>query len=986
MEEIFISYARSDRGEAVALADWMHGEGFSHVFLDADSLRAGALWSKDLELAIDRSDIVVLLLSPAWLQSDWCKTEFTLARRARPPKAIIPLVIKSIDDQMNPPGLRELQFLELPLAGPQVALAKPMPKGVGREPVEFAGDGLNRLRGVLDCYTLTKASHFPWPPPEEPRRSPFRGPLALDHLDAGVYFGRDLEVSHALQCLRTIRLEMGPRMFSILGASGSGKSSLLRAGLYARLRRRRLEFFPLPVIRPQGAPLFGVGGLVDAISSCADDHNLSISLAEIRSAVIDGNVATEALLAKLVAHVRSPDTGTSAVHSRPTVLLMVDQAEELFGGEDESLEFRHRMAALTMSKSVDVVPVLAMRSDRYDGLQHASELQLVARHTFDLGPMPRGSLSKIIEGPCDRLKGTQRSAEFTPELVAQLLIELGEGDVRDALPLVAFTLERLYLEYGGLGKITRAHFDLFGGALGSIERAWERVIDRMGALRSEGFPQSRIDKLSMLRWTLIPRLAAVDLETGKPRRMDARLSDFTVAEQKLIEILVNERLLTSDVNIPEAQKTVEVSHDAMLRNWPPLQGWLVEDAGLWSARTVLRLSTQVWKDQSRSDEWLMHIGAQQASLRKIVERQDLQTTLSADELAYVDGCSRENIRTVNRKRRYRWSIGGMLFLLVVFAFLWSNQQKLESLYRWYAHTVSFSQHYFYPYLKSTEQLKQLRDSEGFVECASQLFCPSMVIVPSGTFQMGSSAEDLLRLRDRYGESDLGIDETPQQLIRVRSFAIGRFEVTVDQWERCVAFGPCPRLSAHSFGKGPKPVINVSWHEANLYVRWLSEMTGAEYRLPTEAEWEYAARARSNSDYWWGSDSTEGSENCVGCREGKIDRTLFVGSSGKPNPFGLHDVHGNVREWVDANWSCSHALNHPCTRERRDPDLPPVMKVVKGGAWFTKSEHSRSANRGKQDPINRTTFIGFRVARTLSSGAEREPSSVENVLEGTWTPQ
>jgi formylglycine-generating enzyme required for sulfatase activity len=179
--------------------------------------------------------------------------------------------------------------------------------------------------------------------------------------------------------------------------------------------------------------------------------------------------------------------------------------------------------------------------------------------------------------------------------------------------------------------------------------------------------------------------------------------------------------------------------------------------------------------------------------------------------------------------------------------------------------------------------------------------------------------------------------------------VGRYEVTFDQWDLCVANGGCNgyRPDDAGWGRGNRPVINVSWNDARTYVQWLSEMTGQRYRLLTSAEWEYAARAGTTTNFSWGDSdpvcdqSASNGANFDACSD---DRTRPVGSF-QPNGFGLHDMHGNVWEWVE--------------------DAEGSSRVLRGGCWLNNPRDLRSAYRVWSDPTGRSNSArGFRVARSI----------------------
>jgi formylglycine-generating enzyme required for sulfatase activity len=231
-------------------------------------------------------------------------------------------------------------------------------------------------------------------------------------------------------------------------------------------------------------------------------------------------------------------------------------------------------------------------------------------------------------------------------------------------------------------------------------------------------------------------------------------------------------------------------------------------------------------------------------------------------------------------------------------------------------------------------------------------CPEMVVAPAGNFTMGSNEFD---------------NEKPPHPVTIRQpFAVGKFEVTVDEWNACRAHGGCNLEAGGSYpGRGQHPATIVSWDEAKEYVAWIVKLTGKPYRLLTEVEWEYAARAGTTTTYFWGNDIGAGNANCNGCGsqwDGK--QTAPVGSF-KPNAFGLYDMHGNVWEWVEDCWHDSYrgvpsdgaAWTTACTDRN--------SRVLRGGSWYEGPQDLRAARRLENSVDARSVYSGFRLARTLN---------------------
>lgn len=241
----------------------------------------------------------------------------------------------------------------------------------------------------------------------------------------------------------------------------------------------------------------------------------------------------------------------------------------------------------------------------------------------------------------------------------------------------------------------------------------------------------------------------------------------------------------------------------------------------------------------------------------------------------------------------------------------------------------------------------------FQDCSA---CPQMVVIPTGSFMMGSPETD----------ADARENERPQHKVTIATpFAASRFEVTFAEWNACIDAGGCEhRPSDQGWGQGARPVINVSWDDiTKQYLTWLSRVTGQAYRLLTEAEWEYAARAGATTRYSWGDVLGENNANCNGCKsQWDNEQTAPVGSF-KPNDFGLYDMHGNVWEWVQ-DCHDENAYATAPTDGSAVPDEPDCDRVLRGGSWMGNPRSMRAAFRNAIFPEYRLSGYGFRVARAL----------------------
>jgi formylglycine-generating enzyme required for sulfatase activity len=226
-------------------------------------------------------------------------------------------------------------------------------------------------------------------------------------------------------------------------------------------------------------------------------------------------------------------------------------------------------------------------------------------------------------------------------------------------------------------------------------------------------------------------------------------------------------------------------------------------------------------------------------------------------------------------------------------------------------------------------------------------CPELAVVPAGSFEMGSN--------EFY--------ERPRHRVTIaKPFAIGRREVTFEEWDRCVDEQGCKyRPPDRGWGRGSRPVTNISWVDATEFVEWLSAKTGKRYRLPSEAEWEYAARGGTQTSFWWGQDARAGQANCVGCLATPPQQTS-PSASYAANPFGLYDTSGNAAEWVADCWHENYrgAPSDGSAWVARDCR----ERVLRGGSFASEGTYVRSSARFKYDADVRYYANGFRVARDL----------------------
>jgi len=335
----------------------------------------------------------------------------------------------------------------------------------------------------------------------------------------------------------------------------------------------------------------------------------------------------------------------------------------------------------------------------------------------------------------------------------------------------------------------------------------------------------------------------------------------------------------------------------------------------------------------------------EAGLARTLDKERAEWELSHDFVAHAVGRFLGRRRSQMLRQTGAYAAPALLAISLAGG-LWMSRSALNDLMYWYF-TVR-------PYVLTAEaERARIESKEPFRECAAD--CPEMIVIPAGDFMMGSPET----------EQGRDPDEGPQHKVSIaKPFAVSKFDVTFAEWDACAAHGDCePRIGDQGWGRGRRPAINISWDDAQRYVEWLSRLTGRSYRLLTEAEWEYAARAGTTTAYYWDVEIGKGNANCAGCGSEWDGRQTSPVGSFKPNAFGLYDMAGNVWQWVQ---DCYHNGYDGAPNDgsaRTDGDCS--RRVVRGGSWDFNPRNLRSADRGGVATDDRYVNLGFRVGRTLT---------------------
>ncbi|TAJ84534.1 TIR domain-containing protein [Reyranella sp.] len=545
MAAIFISHSSRDNEAAGQIKSWLDAEGYEQVFLDFDKetgLGAGREWERQLYEAIDRCHAVLLLVTPAWLASKWCFVEFTQARALG--KVIFPIVLTADDRNLLGPPLSTIQAEQWNDAG-RAHLA-------------------HRLKDVA----AEIARGYRW----DPSRAPWPGIMSFAAEDAAVFFGRDPEIREICERLEARRAQGGARLLLIVGASGSGKSSVLKAGVLRYLAKDRRRFVTLPPFRPGRTPMVAFAKvLAEALGKPGEYRAIRAELAGADPALAFAEL-TEAL--------------TIGPAREATILISIDQFEELFttAKATDRADFLRLLSAVTAVGPEAALPVQLVATVRSDLLGEIlkSDGFAAAHDVFTLGGLPADRVKSVIAGPAE-----VAAIGLEDGLVERILGDVGTAP--EALPLLAFTLRELYERHGRDRKLTLLEYEELGDRernLRPLENAVRRTAeDTLKAAAPEP------DEMLALREAFVGQLVRVNDEGVRLRR-PARQKDIPERAHRLVKHLTNARLLSS--RSEGDSNAVEVAHEALFKAWPQLASWLDEEQDFLIGRRQIEDAERRW--------------------------------------------------------------------------------------------------------------------------------------------------------------------------------------------------------------------------------------------------------------------------------------------------------------------------------------------------------------------------------------------------------
>jgi len=899
------------------------------IFFAPKSLRAGGLWLPDLAREIAEATAFVLLVGEKGI-GPWQAMEYYEALDRRVKQDDFPVIFVLLDGQPAPglPFLRQLHWVITTDPTAEKDLARVMDAAAGG--------------GAL-------------PPGELWRHTaPYRGLNAMTESDADFFFGRARETAEVIGALA----DTPDKLPVLLGNSGVGKSSLAQAGAIAALVQqawpetaetpgmwppafnasRRWCFLKLkPGIEP-------VRALVEPFLWTWQFDAVDPGRAELQSSwvckLLEGKVTLRDLLDATQARYRNE------LHQPepPAFLIYIDQGEELYARSEE--RERRLFSEMLVHGLGDprLRAMISMRADFFGDLQKDEPLYMAHRQ-INVPPLREAQLHEVASRPAALL-----SARFDPEeLAAALAGRTAQESAKDAgaLPLLSYLLDDMWtgMVKRGDGKLRLPKAAVEIGAV---------LVDR-----ADAFLAAHPNSEDQLRRIFTLRLATVRKGEEPTRRRAAR-SEFTDEEWRLVSELADHpnRLLVTAT--PEAGESyAEVAHETVFRRWEKLREWIEAEREFLAWRTGLESARRAWQDtpdSAKRDALLMGAALTKAQSR-LEERRDNLSDVDRD---FID----QSIQRERRARARARLVQTLVYVLLVGIILGLigviNEAYVREQVNWYWTMRPYRVANVDPYVLKPEAERALKPGDRFRECAND--CPEMIVIPAGEFMMGSPVNK----EGRLSNEDDG-DGHQHKVTIARPFAVSKFDVTFADWNACVSVGGCPQASDPGWERGTRrPFTYVGWDDAQTYAAWLSRMTSRTYRLLTEAEWEYAARAGKQTAYYWGDEIGKDNANCADCgSQWDGHETSPVGSF-KPNAFGLYDMAGNVWQWVQ---DCYHDNYNGAPMNGSAWTAGDCSRrVVRGGSWANNPEVLRSAVRAWYISVFKADYLGFRVGRTLSAGA------------------
>lgn len=918
MTTLFISHSSKDKAWAERAHQALTAGGYQCLFLDShpdDGIHAGADWEQTLYQRLRQSRGVVVLCSANWLASPWCVAEAMMARERK--RRVFLLATADIADGRQvkrpdgtdapriPDFLKDRQFISLSGISEDEAWQRLL-DGLGKE-------GLNKRDFKL------------------PAR-PYPGLEPFTEEDGAIFFGRDEEIDRVIDVLHRRRKGDAKGFVVLLGASGCGKSSLVRAGVLPQLKNASKSGSGAWVIVPPFTGGRGLDGLALSLADAFKDAGKPQGFAALR-----GRLGAAEDVRRLGYELLDAGGATDGA-----VLLVLDQLEEVFGTPEGS-DARAALRLLLEASAETFGPVVVLATMRSDFLNDFQLFEGAAKRYEEvpLDPMLRSHFSEVIEGPA-AVFGLDLDPGLTERMVE-------DAAYADALPLLAYTLRRLYETYGADGKLELADYEtlfppvpLHGsatkvrGVAAAIKISADEILNRTGYAKNGGPLPDDDPRMRDLR-SAFYRLAQVG-EEGQFTRRTVRWSQMPGSCKHVLQRFVDQRLLVSGamkVKVEEGgeqektEPSLSVAHEALFRVWDTLNGWLHLDRKALALRAQIEEAAAEWQAHGRTQSRAWPDERILGSARELGLSGVLVDDLAADETslvyAFMGPTNRAKLQNIIGLSEDAGEDGGTGRYGKTWRLPLSHEARASV----------------------GRRLAVLVDQRSGVGVKDSLPDIDWVVI-KGDFTT-------IEIRSHPNEPEASVYEEREKY--VSSFRIGRYPVTVDQF-RAIA-NSCYRTGrwriddgrvrdalarfpppTHRNRYGNYPADRVNWCLAEAFCRWLTAAVGFNVRLPTEAEWQLAAVGPPalGNIYPWGPEwDVDNHPWLANTAESGLEECTSVGLyPAGASCNGVMDMAGTLWEW------CANAFDDPDTIG--PPEHGKDMRVIRGGTWNRTREYARCTYR------------------------------------------
>lgn len=871
--DVFLSYHWRDHAQVEGFARRLHEQGLQ-VFFDRWYLTPGQSWPNALEATLAQCRVVVVCIGQGEM-GPWQQREKNLAlerqvsaERQGQHFPVIPVLLPGAEPPLG--FLSQLTWVDLRARFDDPVLLTTLVRAVHGEPPGPDAQATVRERLATIC--------------------PYRGLLYFREEDATFFFGRAEAITQLVRAVEQHSL------VAVVGASGSGKSSVVRAGLVPELRKSRDCVWEVATIVPTDRPVQALAAaLMPLLESDMSEIDRLTEMTKLANALLESTVKLRDVVDRAL--LKQPGTDR--------LLLIVDQWEELFTLCDDDRARRCFIDnVLDATATTKLSVVLTLRGDFFGRAITAYRplSDRVQGAQVNIGPMNREELRLAIEKPARQVGLT-----FEAGLV-DLMLEQA-GDEPGHLPLLEFVLRQLWDHRRG-GEL---HHDAYK-AIGQLEGA---IAKKAESLYMKASKEDRLRIQQIFLRLVRPGEGEADT------RRRATVAELGEGLQPVVKTLADERLLVTSQLTGSGEETVEVSHEALIRHWGQLKGWVDGARQFLAWQQRLGVAIKEWERSHRSADLLLRGLPLTEAGEWLKKKPD---AFSLAERQFV-------IASQNGKIKAR-VLAAMVSILVLPAMV----SILVLLLIGGLGKAGVTVPYAWSIVQARLHLVEIRE-------------PDMVVITGEDFRM----DDV----EGYG----GEDEKPVRTVRITPFRLGQHEVTFEIYDQFVQLTAGPRSSGdENWGRGRRPVINVSWEDAKAYAAWLSQATGKSYRLPTEAEWEYAARSLGKEETWAGTSLESELADYAVYSKNSGNKTAEVGSK-KPNGLGLYDMSGNVWEWVEDCWHDNYNGAPPdgaVWLEAQGGDC--TRRMIRGGSWNYEPGSLRSSNRDGYPVVYRFFYIGFRLVQ------------------------